>query len=85
METRKDTDAPSLRERFHERVISLLLFAIWVVAAVMVRQSNAEISTSMLLIGTAFFVMLIPAMKELVKTIDKRVRAQLGLSESVDE
>jgi membrane-associated HD superfamily phosphohydrolase len=73
------------RERFHDRVISLLLVAIWIVAALMVRQSNAEIPASMLLIGTVFFLMLVPAMKELVKIIDKRVRVQLGLSEPLDE
>ena len=72
-------------ERFHDRVISLLLAAIWVGAALMVRQSSPEIPTSMLLIGTAFFIMLVPAMKELVKTIDRRIKAQLGLSEPVDE
>ena len=73
------------RDRFHDRVISLLLAAIWIVAVVLVRQRNAEIPTSMLLIGTVFFIMLVPAMKELVKIIDRRVKAQLGLSESVDE
>ncbi len=73
------------RERFHDRMISLLLVAIWIVAALFVWKSDAEIPASMLLIGTVFFIMLMPAMKELVKIIDRRVRAQLGLSESVDE
>jgi hypothetical protein len=39
----------------------------------------------MLLIGTVFFIMLMPAMKELVKIIDRWVRVQLGLSESLDK
>ena len=73
------------RERFHDRMISLLLAAIWIVAALFVRRSDAEIPASMLLIGTVFFIMLMPAMKELVKIIDRRVRVQLGLSESLDE
>lgn len=81
----KNADKPSARERFHDRVISILLAAIWIVAALMVRQSNPEIPTRMLLIGTVFFIILVPAMKELVKVIDRRVRAQLGLSEIVDE
>ena len=81
----KDTDKANARERFHDRVISILLAAIWIVAALMVHQSNPEIPTRMLLIGTVFFIMLVPAMKELVKVIDRRVRAQLGLSEIVDE
>jgi hypothetical protein len=73
------------RERFHDRMISLLLAAIWIGAALFVRNSDAEIPASMLLIGTVFFIMLMPAMKELVKIIDRRVRGQLGLSESLDE
>ncbi len=73
------------RERFHDRMISLLLAAIWIGAALFVRNSDAEIPASMLLIGTVFFIMLMPAMKELVKIIDRRVRVQLGLSESLDE
>jgi hypothetical protein len=73
------------RERFHDRVISLLLAAIWIVAALFVWESDANIPASMLLIGTVFFVMLVPAMKELVKIIDKRVRVQLGLNEPLDE
>ena len=73
------------RERFHDRMITMVLAAIWIVAALFVRKSDAEIPASVLLIGTVFFIMLMPAMKELVKIIDRRVRAQLGLSESVDE
>ena len=69
------------RERFHDRVISLLLAGIWIVGVLFVRQRNADIPASMLVIGSAFFFLLVPAMKELVKVIDKRVRIQLGLSE----
>ena len=69
------------RERFHDRLISLLLAAIWIVAALIVYQSDTGIPTSMLVIGTALFIMLVPAMKELVRIIDKRVKIQLGLSE----
>ena len=85
MGTPNCTEKPDPRERFHDRVITLLLVAIWIVAALIVRQSKAEIPASMLLIGTAFFFMLVPAMKELVKIIDRRVRVQLGLSEPLDE
>ena len=73
------------RERFHDRMISLLLAVIWILAALFVWESDAEIPASMLLIGTVFFIMLVPAMKELVKVLDKRVRAQLGVNESLDE
>ena len=85
MWTPNNTEKPDPRERFHDRMISLLLVAIWIVAALMVWQSQAEIPASMLLIGTVFFFLLLPAMKELVKIIDKRVRVQLGLSEPLDE
>jgi len=82
--TNQETDISRKKtagERFHERAISLLLAAIWIVAALVVHQLDTEIPTSMLIIGTVFFIMLVPAMKELVKIIDRRVRVQLGLSE----
>ena len=83
--TRKDTREPNPRERFHDRLISLLLATIWFVAALFVWESDTGIPTSMLLIGTVFFLMLVPAMKELVKIIDRRVRIQLGLIEPIDD
>jgi hypothetical protein len=81
----KKTDAPDPRERFHDRVISLLLAAIWIAAAIIVHRSTPEIPISMLVIGTVFFIMLVPAMKELVKVIDRRVKIQLGLIEPSEE
>ena len=81
MAVQNNTEEPNPREVFHDRVISLLLAAIWIVAALVIHQLDTEIPTSMLIIGTVFFIMLVPAMKELVKIIDRRVRAQLGLSE----
>ena len=85
MGTPNKPEKPDPRERFHDRVITLLLAAIWIVAALFVWESDSEIPVSMLLIGTVFFLMLVPAMKELVKIIDKRVRVQLGLSEPLDK
>ena len=72
-------------ERLHDGVISAILAAIWIVAALLVHRSNSEIPVSMLIIGTIFFIMLVPSMKELVKVIDRRVKIQLGLIEPVDE
>ena len=69
------------RERSHDRLISLLLAAIWILAALVVYRRDTGIPTSMLIIGTVFFIMLVPAMKELVRIIDRRVKIQLGLSE----
>ena len=73
------------RERFHDRVISVILASIWIIAAYFVYRSDSEIPASMLVIATIFFIMLVPAMKELVKIIDKRVKIQLGLIEPTDE
>ncbi len=81
----KNTEKEAARERFHDRIISLILAAIWIVAALLVYRSNAEISTSMLIIGTIFFIMLVPAMKELVKIIDRWVKIELGLIEPADD
>jgi hypothetical protein len=81
MGTPEDIEEVDPRERFHDRLISLLLAAIWIVAALVVYQSDTGIPTSMLFIGTVFFIMLVPAMTELVKIIDKRVKIQLGLIE----
>jgi hypothetical protein len=81
MPTQTNTGRPNPRERFHDRAISLLLAAIWIVAALVVHRLDTDIPTSMLIIGTVFFIMLVPAMKELVQVIDRRVRVQLGLSE----
>ena len=86
--TKPDTEASrevKARERFHDRAISLLLATIWIGAALLVHQSVPEIPTSMLLIGTVFFILLVPAMKELVKVIDRRVKIQLGVIEPVDD
>jgi len=85
MASHKNSEEPNPRERFHDRLISLLLATIWFVAALFVWQSDTGIPASMLLIGTIFFLMLVPAMKELVKIIDRRVRIQLGLIEPIDE
>jgi hypothetical protein len=78
-------EEPSARERFHDRVISVLLAAIWMLGATFVWQSNADIPVSMLAIATVFFLMLVPAMKELVKILDRWVRAELGLNQPQDD
>jgi len=64
---------------------SLLLAAIWVFAAIFVWRSDTEIPASMLLVGTVFFILLVPAMKELVKVLDKLLRGQFGISKTIDD
>lgn len=73
------------RERFHDRMISIVLAAIWLFAAFLVYRSKTEIPVSMLIIATVFFIMLVPAMKELIKVIDRHVKIQLGLIDPIDD
>ncbi len=72
-------------ERFHDRIISLVLAAIWICGALFVWQADTGIPESMLIIGSLFFLTLVPAMKELVKILDRRMRKELGLSEPIDD
>ncbi len=81
----KNSEKEAARERFHDRVISFILAAIWISAVLLVYHGNSEIPMPMLVIGTVFFIMLVPAMKELVKIIDRRVKIELGLVEPADE
>lgn len=81
----KDSKKSGPRDRLHDRLISLLLAAIWICAAIIVYKSNSGIPLSMLVVATIFFIMLVPAMKELVRVIDRRVKIQLGLSNPADE
>ena len=72
------------KERLHDLLITLILAAIWTVAVFMVWQSDAGIPSSMLAIGSIFFILLLPAMKELVKVLDRWLRRELGMTESDD-
>ena len=51
--------------------ISAILLVIWVVAVLLLKQARADIPYSMLAIATAFFVLLIPAMNDLVRSIER--------------
>ena len=74
--TQNEQKKPKAQDRFHDRMISLILTGIWVVGVVIVARGDSGISNSMLAIGTLFFVLLLPAMKELVKTLDRLVRGE---------
>lgn len=52
-------------------ITSLILVAIWVMGLVLTSHFRPDIPRSMLIIGTIFFVALIPAMKELVRMIER--------------
>lgn len=55
--------------------ITVVLIVIWAAGLAYVSARRPEIPRSMLLIGTIFFIVLIPAMKDLVRTIEKRLGA----------
>lgn len=65
--TRNSAEAPRKRDWR----ISAVLFVIWLAALVIVRRGESQIPLPMLTIGTVFFVMLIPAMNDLVSSIDR--------------
>jgi hypothetical protein len=51
--------------------ISATLGAVWVIALVVIGSSGVDIPASMLAIATVFFVLLIPAMNDLVRSIER--------------
>ena len=79
---RAERDRGSPRERLHDVLITAVLAGIWGSAVFVVWRSDTEIPLSMLAIGTIFFVLLMPAMKELVKLLDRWLRRELGLADA---
>ena len=55
-----------------ERTVTAILASIWFAAVVMVVRSREEVPLYLLGIATVFFLMLIPSMKELVKSVERR-------------
>jgi len=51
--------------------VSATLGAVWFIALAIVWNSDIEIPGSMLLLATVFFVLLIPAMNDLVRSIER--------------
>ena len=51
--------------------ISATLGAVWIVALVVINRSGIDIPASMLAIATVFFALLIPAMNDLVRSIER--------------
>ena len=62
---------PEEETRKNDWAISWILAAIWLGGLVLVRISRADIPLKMLVIGTVFFVVLIPAMKEIARGLDR--------------
>lgn len=51
--------------------VSAILGAVWFIALAIMWRSDIKIPGSMLLLATVFFVLLIPAMNELVRSIER--------------
>jgi len=61
--------------------ISVTLGAVWLVALVFVGNSDFDIPVSMLAVATIFFVLLIPAMNDLVRSIERISMGRMDSSE----
>jgi hypothetical protein len=53
--------------------VSATLLAVWIVALAVIAHKNIGIPFSMLAIATVFFVVLIPAMRDLVRSMEQFV------------
>jgi hypothetical protein len=62
--------------------VSVTLGAVWLVALVFVGNSDFDIPVSMLAVATIFFVLLIPAMNDLVRSME---RISMGRLDSSDQ
>jgi len=69
------TSEPANPPTAHHRnwITSTILIVIWLLGLVFVLKVRPGIPPSMLVIGTVFFIVLIPAMNELVNTIVRRI------------
>ncbi len=61
--------------------VSAVLITIWLIAIAVILVNGIEIPTSMLVLASAFFVFLLPAMHDLVIAIEKRIS---GINQSSD-
>ena len=64
---------PEEETRENDWAISWILAAIWLSGLVIVRIARTDIPLMMLVIGTVFFIVLIPAMKEIARGLDRFV------------
>jgi hypothetical protein len=67
-------DAPEKRDWR----ISAVLLAVWVVALIIIGGRRDDIPLSMIAMATLFFVILIPAMNDLVRSLEKRIGGSAG-------
>ncbi len=65
------TPEPEETTQGNDGVVSWILVAIWLGGLIVVRNLREDIPLTMLVIGTVFFIVLIPAMKEITRTLDR--------------
>jgi hypothetical protein len=73
---------PRESEQKRDWRISATLAAVWIVALIIINGSSIDIPASMLVIATVFFVLLIPAMNDLVQSIERLSARTTGVSET---
>jgi len=65
--------------------VSAVLITIWSIAITVILVRGVEIPTSMLVLASAFFVFLLPAMHDLVIGIEKKIGSINQSSDPVEE
>ncbi len=65
--------------------VSAVLITIWLIAIAVILVNGIGIPTSMLVLASAFFVFLLPAMHDLVIAIEKRIDGINQSSDPVEE
>ncbi|MCI0516815.1 MAG: hypothetical protein L0Y45_03175 [Woeseiaceae bacterium] len=68
-----------------DRAITWILASIWFGAVLMVLITWDDAPIYLLAIGTLFFLMLVPSMKELVRNVEKRFSGKQNEEASIDD
>lgn len=72
-----ETEDEALQQK-PDWAVGVVLIAIWCCGIYLVTRFSPEIPVSMLIVGTVFFIVLIPAMKELVRTIERAIDREVS-------
>jgi len=75
---------PEIEDGDHKRDwrVSAILLVIWIAGMTYIVNRETEIPTSMLVIASAFFIFLIPAMNDLVRSIERLFNDKNGSNKS---
>jgi len=82
--TMPESENPEIEEGDQKRDwrVSAILLAIWMAGVAYIIARDTGIPTSMLVISSAFFIFLIPAMNDLVRSIERRFGARNDVNKS---